>query len=94
MEVKLDEEITTWSKGEITISTSGRNYLNKLFEVMTAEDVDDVRKIYIEKDRKELHLLYIRVGLGYRSDKENARAQVKAGEQIFVNYPRRSEIIE
>ena len=92
-EVKIDEDITTWVKGELTITTSGRNYQGQYCEVFTAQNVMDVRKIYKEKECMEMHFLYIRVGLGYRSERENATVKVKAGDQIFVNYPRSSELI-
>jgi len=92
--VQIDEEITTWNKGELTISTSGRNYKGEHCDVFTAQEVMDTRKLYIEKVGKEMHFQYIRVGLGYRSEDENARVKLQAGEQIFVNYPRSSELID
>ena len=55
--------------------------------VFTAEEVLDVRKIYIEKEGNQMHMMYIRIALGYRSEAENAQAQVKAGQEILVKYP-------
>jgi len=85
--MQIDAEMSTWNKGEIEITTKGYNHRGVFCNVFTAEEVLDVRKIYIEKQGNQMHMMYIRIALGYRSEAENAQAQVKAGQEILVKYP-------